>query len=141
VAAGEPRRLVRTLVEPAAALIQGCARALAAGAGGYPPPSERYLAELDRAARRELGRTGEAPARRPRVPLREPLSDGEAAVLPFLPSELTYAEIAAERYVSVNTVKSQLKAIYRKLGVRSRVAAVERCRELGLLARDVHPHG
>jgi LuxR family maltose regulon positive regulatory protein len=101
-----------------------------------------YLATLDRAARRELGRTGQAPARPPRAALRDPLSGGESAVLPLLPTELTYAEIAAQRYVSVNTVKSQLKSIYRKLGVRSRVAAVERCRELGLLVEgDVHPHG
>jgi PAS domain-containing protein len=44
------------------------------------------------------------------------------ALIRFLPTDCTYAEIAASRYVSVNTVKSQLKSIYRQLGVSSRVS-------------------
>ena len=47
---------------------------------------------------------------------------------------LTASEIAAELYVSVNTVKAHLKALYRKLEVSSRRGAVHRARELNLFA-------
>ena len=42
-------------------------------------------------------------------------------------------EIAADLYVSVNTVKTHLKSVYRKLSVSRRNEAVRRARELGLL--------
>ncbi len=61
------------------------------------------------------------------------LSDRELAVLSYLPTMLTTAEIAAELFVSVNTVKTHLKSIYRKLDVPRRRDAVHRARELRLL--------
>jgi hypothetical protein len=42
--------------------------------------------------------------------------------------------IAAELYVSVSTVRSQVQAVYRKLEVSSRAGAVDRARELGLIS-------
>ncbi|MGW4747542.1 helix-turn-helix transcriptional regulator [Streptomyces sp. NPDC004290] len=42
-------------------------------------------------------------------------------------------DIAADLYVSVNTVKTHLKSVYRKLSVHRRNEAVRRARELGLL--------
>jgi LuxR family maltose regulon positive regulatory protein len=63
----------------------------------------------------------------------EPLSERELSVLRYLPSRLSNREIGAELYVSLNTVKSHLKSIYRKLGVESRDAAVRRGRQLGLI--------
>jgi LuxR family maltose regulon positive regulatory protein len=42
-------------------------------------------------------------------------------------------EIGQDLYVTVNTVKAHLKAVYRKLGVNSRRQAVERARDLGML--------
>ena len=61
------------------------------------------------------------------------LSERELAVLRLLASRLSQREIAAELYVSFNTVKTQTRSIFRKLGVASRAAAVDRARELGLL--------
>ena len=61
------------------------------------------------------------------------LTEQELSVLRFLPSHLTYAEIARECFISVNTVKTHLKRIYAKLGVASRAETVERARLLGLL--------
>jgi LuxR family transcriptional regulator, maltose regulon positive regulatory protein len=66
-------------------------------------------------------------------PLLTPLTDRELAMLAALPSMQSNAEIAAEYFVSVNTVKAHLKALYRKLGVSSRRDAVRRGRELGLV--------
>ena len=61
----------------------------------------------------------------------DPLSERELTVLRYLASRLTCAEIARELYLSSNTVRSHVKAVYRKLGVHSRSAAVERGRALG----------
>jgi LuxR family maltose regulon positive regulatory protein len=68
------------------------------------------------------------------TPEREPLSDGERRVLGYLPSNLSAPEIGALLYVSLNTVKTHMRHIYEKLGVHSRTSAVERARDLGLLA-------
>ncbi|WP_028058905.1 LuxR C-terminal-related transcriptional regulator [Candidatus Solirubrobacter pratensis] len=68
-------------------------------------------------------------------PLSEPLSRGELRVLGHLPSNLSAPEIAAELFVSANTVKTHMRHIYRKLGAHNRSEAVRRARELGLLSR------
>jgi len=74
-----------------------------------------------------------APAGR-RPELREELSDGELRVLRYLPSNLSAPEIGNELYLSLNTIKSHMRHIYAKLGVHRRTEAVDRARELGLLA-------
>lgn len=63
----------------------------------------------------------------------EPLSQREAAVLRYLPTALSKAEIASEMFVSVNTVKTHMKNIYRKLDVTDRSHAVRRARTLHLV--------
>jgi len=65
--------------------------------------------------------------------LLEPLSDREQAVLRYLPTMMSNAEIASELFLSVNTVKTHLKSIYRKLGATRRRDAVERARRVELL--------
>jgi LuxR family transcriptional regulator, maltose regulon positive regulatory protein len=79
---------------------------------------------------------GSAPAateRSSRPPAGE-LSPGELRVLRYLPTNLSRPEIAGELSVSLNTVSTHLRSIYAKLGVRDRSAAVQRARELRLLA-------
>ena len=61
------------------------------------------------------------------------LTTAELRILHFLPTHLSFREIAERTHVSANTVKTQANAVYRKLDVRSRSEAVTRARELGLL--------
>jgi ATP/maltotriose-dependent transcriptional regulator MalT len=61
------------------------------------------------------------------------LSARELEVLRLFPTQLSQREIAAELYVSFNTVRTHARAIFQKLGVTSRAEAVTRARELGLL--------
>jgi LuxR family transcriptional regulator, maltose regulon positive regulatory protein len=70
---------------------------------------------------------------RPQPSLADPLSRRELDVLRLLDSELTGPDIARQLYVSLNTLRTHTKAIFTKLDVNSRVAAVRRARELGLL--------
>ena len=93
--------------------------------------------------RRTLGRTVPRPGRAPgaargreargpahRAPRAgEELSERELTVLRQLGSGRSEREIAAELYLSFNTVHSHVKSIYRKLGASSRAEAVARARE------------
>jgi LuxR family maltose regulon positive regulatory protein len=54
-------------------------------------------------------------------------------VLRRLASDLTQREIGAELYLSLNTIKSHTRSIFRKLGASSREQAVARARELELI--------
>jgi LuxR family maltose regulon positive regulatory protein len=62
-----------------------------------------------------------------------PLSARERELLPLLAGSLSQREIGAALHLSLNTVKSHTRVLFRKLGVSSRAAAVARARELGLL--------
>ncbi len=61
------------------------------------------------------------------------LSERELEVLRYLPTMLTASEIAAELYVSVNTIKAHTRSIYAKLGASRRQDAVVRAYRCGLL--------
>lgn len=61
------------------------------------------------------------------------LTPGELRVLRLIAQGATIAEVAGAIGVSVNTVKSQVKRVYERLDVHSRVAAAEKARRLGLL--------
>ena len=63
----------------------------------------------------------------------EQLSPREVTVLRYLPSRLTNQEIAAQLFVSVNTLKTHQKRIYRKLGASSRRHAVDIARASKLI--------
>ena len=92
-----------------------------------PRPDEAELraflsTAVDRGSRLEVNRH-----------LLEPLTERELAVLDYLPSRLGNSELSAALFVSVNTVKTHLRNIYRKLDAPDRDAAVARARERGLL--------
>jgi LuxR family maltose regulon positive regulatory protein len=77
-----------------------------------------------------------AAADRPSSPPTEELSPGELKVLRYLPTNLSRPEIAGELSVSPNTVSTHIRSIYAKLQVGDRSSAVQRARELRLLAAD-----
>jgi LuxR family transcriptional regulator, maltose regulon positive regulatory protein len=74
---------------------------------------------------------GSAPRRR--LDMVEPLTERELAVLRLLATRLSNREIGRQLYVSINTVRTHIQAVYRKLGVATRAEAVALARELGLL--------
>lgn len=80
-----------------------------------------------------LERTGIASQRPHMEALIEPLTARELELLAYLPSRLTNAELAARCFVSLNTVKTHMAHIYRKLDANGRDAAIARARELGLI--------
>jgi LuxR family transcriptional regulator, maltose regulon positive regulatory protein len=98
------RALAEALLE---GLLSRMTGPVAAVGGGNPPPALPVLVES--------------------------LSEREHVVLRYLPSMLSAGEIAAELYVSVNTVKTHIKSIYRKLDANRRWDAVRRARQLKLL--------
>ena len=68
------------------------------------------------------------------LPPTEELSPGELRVLRYLPTNLSRPEIAGELSVAPSTVSTHVRSIYAKLQVRDRSSAVQRARELRLLA-------
>jgi LuxR family maltose regulon positive regulatory protein len=66
------------------------------------------------------------------------LTTAELRVLQFLPTHLSFPEMAERLYVSANTVKTHARSVYRKLGASSRGEAVVRAREVGLLDQASH---
>jgi len=88
-------------------------------------------ARLERAERRLRFA---APARHARtVDYSDVLSDAELSVLRLLRSELSQREIAGELHLSLNTIKTHTRNIYRKLGVAARAEAISKARELSLI--------
>jgi DNA-binding CsgD family transcriptional regulator len=64
----------------------------------------------------------------------EPLTQSEVRVLRYLATHMSAREIAAELFVSANTVRTHMRHLYQKLGAHSRNEAVRRARANGLLA-------
>jgi LuxR family maltose regulon positive regulatory protein len=119
----QPEGLVRTVIDAG----PGVQKLLAA----YPmePSLSDYVESLIEAADTAipLGR------RVVQTALVDPLTDRELVILRYLSGRLTYKEIATLLYISVNTLKSHIRAVYRKLNVDSRSSAVRVGRSLRLL--------
>jgi DNA-binding CsgD family transcriptional regulator len=60
------------------------------------------------------------------------LTSRELTLVELLPTHLSYAEMGERLFLSVNTVKSNLKSLYRKLDATTRAEAVEASRRAGL---------
>jgi LuxR family maltose regulon positive regulatory protein len=121
--AGPDGLLFPFLLDPVPALLERHSRAL----GGHGSLMAR-LVHLD------THQQPTAPEATPDV-----VSAAERRVLRYLPTQLTVAEIAAELYVSANTVKTHVRRLYAKLGVHRRTEAVERACALGILGPVPHP--
>jgi LuxR family transcriptional regulator, maltose regulon positive regulatory protein len=80
-----------------------------------------------------LHRARELYAPPPGEELVDPLTDRELEILSYLPSRFTNSEMAQRCYVSVNTIKTHMTHIYRKLDVANRNGAIRRAQEIGLL--------
>jgi len=93
--------------------------------------SYRALAQADLAAESSALRSLSSVMAEPAMV--EPLTEREQEVLRRVAQLLSTAEIAEELYISVNTVKTHLKSVHRKLAVTHRREAVRRARELNLL--------
>ena len=128
-----PQLAVQTRLELARAYLT------MADAGG----AETMLREVDGLLRRQPD-LGTLPAQvdelrsclrtmRVQAPGASTLSEAELRVLPYLATHLSFREIGGRLFLSRHTVKSHAMAIYRKLSVSSRNAAVERAGALGLL--------
>jgi len=94
----------------------------------HPGIASRWPAPPGGTVGNDSARQGRAVPHRPVV-----LTEREQSVLAYMATRMTAAEIAVELYLSVNTVKTHLAAIYRKLGASGRREAVRRARELELL--------
>jgi LuxR family maltose regulon positive regulatory protein len=93
-------------------------------------PRTRQLTALITTGLKARKRTAPAPRQ---GKLLDPLTTAEIRVLEKLSERLTYTEIAADLYLSLNTVKTHLRHAYMKLGVTSRSSAVKRATSLGIL--------
>jgi LuxR family maltose regulon positive regulatory protein len=80
-----------------------------------------------------LRRSRETDSRWHQETLIDPLTDRELEILSYLPGRSTNAEMAERCYVSVNTIKTHMAHIYRKLNAVNRNGAISRAQELGLL--------
>lgn len=69
--------------------------------------------------------------------LADPLTKRELAVLHELDDSRTLGEIASDLHLSVNTIKSQVRNVYKKLHVTSREDALHRAKSIGILTLGV----
>lgn len=148
LAAAEYQRLAR-LADPAGEdqLRRAQAAQVRNGAEALPEPSPSGLSPASTSSRSPLSSrsprnigyaqsathpAGPAGGSRPASPS-NPLSDRESSVLILIAAGLTNDEIARELFISLNTVRTHTKSIFRKLNVRSRTQAVARARAAGLM--------
>jgi LuxR family transcriptional regulator, maltose regulon positive regulatory protein len=123
-------RIARSRLERAAGDLKRARRMIA----GFPDPGR--LPAIAATVERDLTM---AQANGEKCHLVENPSPAELAVLRCLATGLSRREIGAQLYISLNTVKTHIHELYRKLGASSRADAVARAESLGLLKRTESP--
>ena len=93
-------------------------------------PACGSVSALAREVERELA---DARLRADQGELLAPPSEAELAVLRLLDGDMSVTAIAANLYLSPNTVRTHTRSLYRKLGVNTRADAVARASKLGLV--------
>ena len=124
LAVAERHGFVQTVVDTAPQLVEH----LIANPDLYPRTEQR--AALITAGLKARKRTAPANGQ---GKLPDPLTAAEIRVLEKLSQRLTYTEIAAELYLSLNTVKTHVRHAYMKLGATSRSSAIKRAAILRIL--------
>jgi LuxR family transcriptional regulator, maltose regulon positive regulatory protein len=117
----DPRTRDAADMDPAA--LVGEARGILRHCADPGPLVTTWLAEEQRAAAARTRQEG----------LIEPLTGREFTILRMLPAPRSLRQLASELFVTPNTLRTHLRAIYRKLGAESREDAVIRARERGLI--------
>jgi LuxR family maltose regulon positive regulatory protein len=133
----EPEGFIGVFVEQGPPVAEALANLVKQNQLGTVQPGyvERILAAFPRAqppAPDLPAGTGPAALIEP-VALIEPLTDRELDVLRLMAEGLKYKEIAARLFISLNTVRFHVKAIYGKLDVSNRTQAIEMARQLRIL--------
>ena len=123
-------RVARSLLARAASDLKRAQRAIAGFRDPGRLPAIAATVEEDLATARAIAGN--------RLLVEEP-SAAELAVLRYLATGLSQREIGARLYISLNTVKTHIRELYRKLDVTSRADAVARAEALGLLDRPESP--
>jgi DNA-binding NarL/FixJ family response regulator len=118
---------------PADRLLSAVRRTLS----GESPLNQELAAQLLRRLAEEKKQAPAPEPRKPRKPLREPLTPREEEVLRVLASGQTNQQIAQTLVISRGTVKVHVERIIRKLGVSDRTQAAVRAIELGLVSPDI----
>ncbi len=123
-------RIARSRLASAGRVLERAQRALA----GFPDPGR--LPAIAASIERDLTIAG---ANTGNGHLVEKPSPAELAVLRYLATGLSRRDVAARLYISLNTVKTHTRELYRKLDATSRGDAVARAEALGLLGRVESP--
>ena len=123
-------RLRRGRLAEAEATLRSAKEALGELSDSGPVPALADEVERELGATRARASSGE---------VLEPPSEAELAVLSLLATDLSTREIGERLFLSANTIRSHIRALYHKLGVHSRTEAIARATTLGLLDQTQSP--
>ena len=139
LALAEPGGYIRVFVDEGAPVAMLLGQSAARRAQNDPARAyvDRLLAAFPETMSNQVGAVRNEPdAHRSSIivqPLPEPLTERETEVLRLLAAGMSSPDIAQHFVVSINTVKTQIKSIYSKLGAHSRDEALAKARALHLL--------